>query len=866
VFLDADDDVGTGFRVDAIGAEYLVEVRGKHGAMTSRTLSAFGGAYPSEWAWTSLETIDAASDHGRVEFGFDALGRNLANGSRAFFELRDWSGAVDDGGGATSRLGTRAEGAPPRVLDIGGNQRHWLRNTNHAETDCTYNKVASTAQGGGPVQTISLTAGQSACWYADGTTGTTIPAGNWESLLDLDPADASNTAASTEAITTGSRASGVFPTDIQTENGVFIQYRESTDSVEASIAYRSNTGTNTVNSPKTRTWDGSAWSGATEEATAGSPLRGVRMAWSPVSFTTRIIVTESDDGWLDAYVCTPSCAVTNNIAQVWSVAPTTAAIRFDIAYEDLTGDALLVYGVFSADTTRDIAYKTYVGGTWSGEQYLDDTGHGTDIQYSLIKLASDPGADRVGLIGGDDTNDDVNAWIWDGTSWGSFTEISGTALSPNDEEAAIAWETNSGHLLAVASETSQIRSKEYTTGWSSSVAYAFGGINPMEWLSLKPNPMGDDMIIAVATDNDDIGTAYWTGGAWANGVNHETNPDAGGRIFDFAWEPTASKGLLVWGSSFYAAGQVSRKTFTAPNTWGAKTSVVMGANEHPWVQLRTNPFPRSGATKILGAVMETTANDLGAIRWDGTTLTVVGATTFTADTGTTSWESFDLEYHETNDDQLLVRYDWAGVPASDSYTLQIKGYREDENVNVQVLTAPATWNTRVTISATSNIMYTYTLTAAEYNSGAPAVRFVDANGAGGMQSDLWIDYANVASGAAQFDVFFDIWNIDLNTIAETVGTCADVTTRGSDVQCLVSSVPQKTIASNQVVRIRIAHSSTLGTVTIQFDNVDPTGNSRITIPVPEFGEVALPAAVSLLVPILWRARRRRTLRRREVAP
>src|SRR5207249_11276280 len=152
----------------------------------------------------------------------------------------------------------------------------------------------------------------------------------------------------------------------------------------AAIAYRSNTGSSTVNSAKTRTWDGTAWSAESEQATAGSPIRAVRMAWSPTDANTRISVTESDDGWLDAYVCTPTCTVTNNIGQVWSTAPGTPERRFDVAYENTSGDALLVYGVLSTDPTHDIAYRTYSGGSWGAEQYLDDTGRGTDVQYTQI--------------------------------------------------------------------------------------------------------------------------------------------------------------------------------------------------------------------------------------------------------------------------------------------------------------------------------------------------------------------------------------------------------------------------------------------------------------------------------------------------
>src|SRR5207249_568805 len=83
--------------------------------------------------------------------------------------------------------------------------------------------------------------------------------------------------------------------------------------------------------------------------------------WRPTDANTRIIVTESDDGFLDAYVCTPTCVVTNNIGQVWSTAPAsgTPQARFDIAYEQVSGKAVLAYHKEGGSGTQDLAYKTY---------------------------------------------------------------------------------------------------------------------------------------------------------------------------------------------------------------------------------------------------------------------------------------------------------------------------------------------------------------------------------------------------------------------------------------------------------------------------------------------------------------------------
>ncbi|TLZ59334.1 MAG: hypothetical protein E6K13_09930, partial [Methanobacteriota archaeon] len=532
---------------------------------------------------------------------------------------------------------------------------------------------------------------------------------------------AANTPASTETIITGSKIAGTFPTDIQSANSIYLQYREalapvsdhypgtetvttgsgcggtfptelqssnnayrclregavatpdeigaigykSKDPTGALITYRSTTGANGASAPKTRAWDGSVWSAEAEQTTAGSPVRAVRSAWSPAAPTQRIIVTLSDDGWLDAYVCDVTCAVTNNIGQVWSVAPANAAIPFDVAYESTSGDALLVYGVLSANTAQDIAYKTYVGGMWSAEQYLDDAGHATDIQYSLIKLASKKTSDQIGLVGGDDTNDDANVWIWDGSAFGNFVEITASMRNPVEEEVAIAWETNSGHLLAVASDgaLSDIDWREYTASWSAAAAFQCASTGALLWLSLKSNPLGsaNDMVLANGNDASDLSTCYWTGSAWGNLNTHDTSIDtATTRVFDFAWEDTGSKGLLVYGTT---AGQITYKTFTAPNTWSGATSVAMGggADVHAWVRLDTNRAFVSGNQKILGAVLETTANDLGAIKWDGTTFAIIGANTFTADTGTSTYESFDLKYEAAVHSGTPKQLDWTGA-------------------------------------------------------------------------------------------------------------------------------------------------------------------------------------------------------------
>jgi hypothetical protein len=118
------------------------------------------------------------------------------------------------------------------------------------------------------------------------------------------------------------------------------------------------------------------------------------------------------------------------------------------------------------------------------------------------------------------------------------------------------------------------------------------------------------------------------------------------RCADFAWEynlapAPKNQGILVYGTT---AGQIAWRIFKAPNYVGTVTNVGMGVNVHPWVQLKSNTRAVSGDVKILGAVLEGTVFDLGAISWDGTTFTVVGTSTFSANTGVITYESFSLGF------------------------------------------------------------------------------------------------------------------------------------------------------------------------------------------------------------------------------
>ena len=464
--------------------------------------------------------------------------------------------------------------------------------------------------------------------------------------------------------------------DLTANDNVYMNFRSyasdssPTSPTDAFIAYRTST---TSSNAKERTWNGTSmtWSAQNELPTSGSPVRMMRVASCPLeSSYEKIVVTASDDGYLDAHVWDGTVwTVTDNIGYVGSTPAWYHS--FDIVYEETSGEALLVYAVSSTDTTRDLAYKTWSSGSgWSAEYYIDDTGHTSDIQYRFVELASNPlsGSNEITMVALDYTNSDANGWVWDGTSWGEIYELDNSVSIRTEECIAVAYESKSGTAwtaVGISSPAQRFAMRSQTNGqWSSTrETPSVGGVP--NWCTLKSDPESNRLMLVSVDSLSDLNTVYWDGsGAWTVQTEHDNGVDTNAqRCADFAWEPTGSKGLLVYGTQ---NGQITYKTFTAPDNWASPTNAAMGST-HRWVQLHTNPRNITTDVKILGAVLDSN-NDLGAIQWDGSQFTVIGAAVFTSDTGTYSYECFDLKFENFGMPTFTCEVELSGTSNTQDWT------------------------------------------------------------------------------------------------------------------------------------------------------------------------------------------------------
>src|SRR5881296_2888435 len=238
IFLDIDNSTFSGYSIGGIGADRLVEIRGKDGTVTQSALLAFTGSFPGQWAWTPLAPVTVALGYHAVELSVPL------NASDLYVESGDFWGSVDSTtvvrafAPLTASFRVSSASSPLSVpwQQSGPQTATTLIDPNSNAATTVYNQQRKIVRAGAGAGATPCDATNSAgCWY-------TV---FYDQLVEQ-----ATTAPSTETITLGTKVSGTFPTDISSEDGVYVQYHESTTTSEAAIAYRSNTGTSTVSSPK----------------------------------------------------------------------------------------------------------------------------------------------------------------------------------------------------------------------------------------------------------------------------------------------------------------------------------------------------------------------------------------------------------------------------------------------------------------------------------------------------------------------------------------------------------------------------------------------------------------------------------------
>jgi hypothetical protein len=319
---------------------------------------------------------------------------------------------------------------------------------------------------------------------------------------------------------------------------------EDNATINGVVAVMTVYGERRVESPRYITWDGASWSGENSAPSIGGEILWVVQRSSPLK-DERILGVLDETGHLNLEVWDgTSWGLPLEVTP--SIGEANSAYRgFDIAYEHVTGDALVVYHTGG----NDPEYRIWDGISWSGPAVIDLPTGGVPVWIKMVPDAT--GSDEIILVTLD-TSNSVTAIVWDGNSWGNTITLETSAYSYEYEGIAVAYENVSGRaMVAWGTSTSNVVQYRFwdAISWlgESEISTTATGV---KWLRLAPDLSSNRIILGALCDGGIIDANTWDGTGWRTQLQLESSAESEvSRCFDVVWERSADQALVCWGQS-----------------------------------------------------------------------------------------------------------------------------------------------------------------------------------------------------------------------------------------------------------------------------------------------------------------------------
>ncbi len=365
-------------------------------------------------------------------------------------------------------------------------------------------------------------------------------------------------------------------------------------------------GQRNAQDPRYRTWDGTSWSGENSAPGIGGEIRWVVQRSCPFR-DERIMGVLDDNGHLNLEVWDGTSWGTP-LEVTTSIGATNSAYRgFDIAYEHISGNAIVVY----QNGGNDPEYRVWDGNSWSGATVIDLPTGGIPV---WIKMVPDAGASDEIILMTLDTADTVTAAVWDGSSWGNTISLETSAYSYQYEGIAAAYEYAIGRAMAAwTTNTSNVVQYRFWDGnsWSteSEVSTTSTGA---KWLRLASDASSNRIVLGALCDGGIVEVNVWDGTGWGTQLQVESSAEAEvSRCFDVAWERSGDQAIVCWGEG--GSSNVKYRTYQG-GVWSTEQDgPSMGIFSRIEV-LQLIPNPQTD--EIFMATL-TNDRDLQLTRWNG---------------------------------------------------------------------------------------------------------------------------------------------------------------------------------------------------------------------------------------------------------
>ena len=371
-----------------------------------------------------------------------------------------------------------------------------------------------------------------------------------------------------------------------------------TTATEAMIVY----GEGTETTPRYRQWNGSDLSVEGNLLGIEAPLRWTVVKAAPTR-EEYIAVTLGTDGDVNAQVY--STGVWGDLQEMTVSVSNVSAKGFDVAYETISGDAMVAY----CDGDADPSYYIWDGSSWTSGGTINLS---SVNNCDWIQLESDPVSDEIIILSRDSVGTQYEAQVWDGSTWGNST-VQGTMAEAGHEGMAVMYEESGDQALIVTSNGNPSRflwNSWNGTTWGTAANVTIG--DDFEWGQMARDVGSDEIILCYQDEDTDAGVVRWTGSAWTGQT--ELQVDANDKHdpgFACVFEDTTARDNYIL-TSISDTAQTDYYTWNN-TTWSTATQI------NSLGDTATAKLVRTGDAMILGAFFDDPNDTLRFTTWDGST-------------------------------------------------------------------------------------------------------------------------------------------------------------------------------------------------------------------------------------------------------
>ncbi len=401
---------------------------------------------------------------------------------------------------------------------------------------------------------------------------------------------------------------------------------------------------NSAGVPRYRIWDGSSWS---DEASANYVGGSIQIISMLSSETRDEVILGTVDSQYDLNIQLWDGSSWSSVEEFSTRLDLSYTRGFDIAYESVSGDAIVAYVDKNIDDGVP-RYNIWDGSSWSAGADTDDSSPGSgDIRW--IRMASNPLSDEIVLVSLDDSRD-IRAQVWDGSGWDDVVSITNDARATEYQCFDVVYEQHSGHAMVVWSDTGgDIHSRIWDgSSWGAEQdLFTFTDSHRVYWIKMAADPESDNVVMGYSDLDNDVYVALWDGNSWSSQSKVEENCyEYSKRIFDVNYADGSA--MIVWGDS----STTPKYRMWDGSSWGSETSAsdLAGTGYTRWTRLLADPD-----SDDMLLMTSDGSNDINAQVWDGSSWALPSE----LESGSSrNYECFDMVYQWVNTSTSSAPLNW----------------------------------------------------------------------------------------------------------------------------------------------------------------------------------------------------------------